>query len=112
MDPHLFSALDEEITREDWERTPTSVKRLVRFLLEDVECRLAALEEDKILSNIERERSSGGRAKKWVVDSEKILCCSFCVQSSEKGLRIVVGPDVNICNECVDVCNEILAEPE
>ena len=38
------------------------------------------------------------------------LVCSFCGKSSAQVRKIIVGPDVYICNECVDVCKEILAE--
>jgi hypothetical protein len=112
MDFESFSALDESVTKEDWERTPSGVRQLLRFLLEDFERRLAELEDDKILSNIEKEQSSDSQAEGHVVDSgaEKILCCSFCGKNSEEVARIVIGPTVNICNECVDICNEILAD--
>lgn len=37
--------------------------------------------------------------------------CSFC-KKPESEVRIITGPAVNICNECVDLCNEILGEEE
>ena len=37
--------------------------------------------------------------------------CSFC-KKPESEVRIITGPEVNICNECVDLCNEILDEEE
>ena len=36
--------------------------------------------------------------------------CSFCGKSSEQGRRLVAGPGVFICNECVDLCCDILDE--
>jgi hypothetical protein len=112
MDFESFAALDESVTKEDWERTPSSVRHLLRVVLEDFERRLAELEEDKILSNIEKDQSSESQAEANVVNSgaQKILRCSFCGKSSEEVTRIVIGPTVNICHECVDICNEILAE--
>lgn len=37
--------------------------------------------------------------------------CSFC-NKTESEVRIITGPAVNICNECVGLCNEILDEEE
>lgn len=34
--------------------------------------------------------------------------CSFCGKDKDKVSVIIAGPGVNICNECVDLCNEIL----
>ncbi len=36
--------------------------------------------------------------------------CSFCGKSQEDVKKLVVGPMVYICNECIGVCNEIMAE--
>ena len=38
--------------------------------------------------------------------------CSFCGKSQSQVKRLVAGPDVYICNECIDVCGEILHEGE
>ncbi len=42
--------------------------------------------------------------------SEKHLRCSFCGKSKESVKKFISGPSVYICNECVSLCNEILAE--
>jgi hypothetical protein len=39
-----------------------------------------------------------------------ILCCSFCSKEKEAVTKLIAGPGVYICNECVDLCNHILAE--
>src|SRR5680860_1358716 len=44
--------------------------------------------------------------------SEKHLRCSFCGKSKDAVKRFISGPSVYICNECVSLCNEILAEEE
>jgi ATP-dependent Clp protease ATP-binding subunit ClpX len=44
--------------------------------------------------------------------SEKHLRCSFCGKSKESVKKFISGPSVYICNECVSLCNEILAEEE
>jgi hypothetical protein len=38
------------------------------------------------------------------------VCCSFCGKDKEEVAKVVAGPGVFICNECVDLCNHILAE--
>jgi len=38
------------------------------------------------------------------------ITCSFCGKKQEEVEKVVVGPEVYICNECVQVCNEILVE--
>jgi hypothetical protein len=38
------------------------------------------------------------------------LCCSFCNKDKSAIAKLIAGPGVYICNECVDLCNEILAE--
>jgi ATP-dependent Clp protease ATP-binding subunit ClpX len=38
------------------------------------------------------------------------LMCSFCGKSQETVKKLVAGPDVYICDECIELCNEILAE--
>ena len=38
-----------------------------------------------------------------------VACCSFCFKPSTKVERLVAGPAVYVCNECVDLCCEIIA---
>jgi len=38
------------------------------------------------------------------------LRCSFCGKGQQDVRKLIVGPGVYICNECVDLCNEIIAE--
>jgi ATP-dependent Clp protease ATP-binding subunit ClpX len=44
--------------------------------------------------------------------TDKHLRCSFCGKSKDAVKRFISGPSVYICNECVSLCNEILAEEE
>lgn len=45
--------------------------------------------------------------------SEKMLFCSFCGKSQHEVSKLIAGPSVYICNECVDLCNDIIRqEPE
>ncbi|MDA8100200.1 MAG: ATP-dependent Clp protease ATP-binding subunit ClpX, partial [Nitrospiraceae bacterium] len=38
------------------------------------------------------------------------LKCSFCGKGQDEVKKLIAGPSVFICNECVDLCNEIIAE--
>ncbi len=38
--------------------------------------------------------------------------CSFCNKSGDQVRRMIAGPNVHICDECVDMCNEILVEDQ
>ena len=42
-------------------------------------------------------------------DNKKQLKCSFCGKSQEEVMRLIAGPDVFICNECVDLCCDIIS---
>ncbi len=44
--------------------------------------------------------------------SDKHLRCSFCGKSKDSVKKFISGPSVYICNECITLCNEILAEEE
>ena len=46
------------------------------------------------------------------MSSDKHLRCSFCGKSKETVKKFISGPSVYICNECISLCNEILAEEE
>ncbi len=43
-------------------------------------------------------------------EEEGQLECSFCGKSQDEVKKLIAGPGVYICNECVDLCNEILEE--
>ena len=40
------------------------------------------------------------------------LNCSFCGKKQEKVKKLIAGPNIYICNECVDLCNDILVEEQ
>jgi ATP-dependent Clp protease ATP-binding subunit ClpX len=40
----------------------------------------------------------------------KILYCSFCGKSQHEVRKLIAGPSVYICDECVDLCNDIIRE--
>ncbi len=41
---------------------------------------------------------------------EKLLYCSFCGKSQHEVKKLIAGPSVFICDECVDLCNDIILE--
>jgi len=43
-------------------------------------------------------------------DSDKLLHCSFCGKSQNEVRKLIAGPSVFICDECVDLCNDIIRE--
>src|ERR1700749_31505 len=43
---------------------------------------------------------------------DKHLRCSFCGKTKDSVLKFITGPSFYICNECIALCNEILAEDE
>jgi ATP-dependent Clp protease ATP-binding subunit ClpX len=38
------------------------------------------------------------------------LCCSFCGKSQKEVRKLIAGPTVYICDECIELCNDIIAE--
>lgn len=43
-------------------------------------------------------------------DGNKLLYCSFCGKSQNEVRKLIAGPSVFICDECVDLCNDIIRE--
>ncbi|MEF2156509.1 ATP-dependent Clp protease ATP-binding subunit ClpX [Luteimonas sp. FXH3W] len=43
-------------------------------------------------------------------DSNKVLYCSFCGKNQHEVRKLIAGPSVYICDECVDLCNDIISE--
>ncbi|MDX6689344.1 MAG: ATP-dependent Clp protease ATP-binding subunit ClpX, partial [Solirubrobacteraceae bacterium] len=43
-------------------------------------------------------------------DSNEQLLCSFCGKSQRQVKKLIAGPGVYICDECIDLCNEIIDE--
>jgi ATP-dependent Clp protease ATP-binding subunit ClpX len=43
-------------------------------------------------------------------ESEKLLYCSFCGKSQHEVRKLIAGPSVFVCDECVELCNDIIRE--
>ncbi|MET1115491.1 MAG: ATP-dependent Clp protease ATP-binding subunit ClpX [Comamonas sp.] len=49
-------------------------------------------------------------AEKKGTSSEKNLYCTFCGKSQHEVKKLIAGPSVFICDECIDLCNEIIRD--
>ena len=45
-----------------------------------------------------------------MANKEKVISCSFCGKTSNEVERIIIGPGVNICNECITLCCDLLED--
>lgn len=45
-------------------------------------------------------------------DKDRSLCCSFCGKSQQSVRKLIAGPTVFICDECVELCNGIINEEQ
>jgi ATP-dependent Clp protease ATP-binding subunit ClpX len=43
---------------------------------------------------------------------EELLTCSFCGKSQNDVRKLIAGPGVYVCNECIDICNEIINDDD
>ena len=43
-------------------------------------------------------------------DEGKLLYCSFCGKSQHEVRKLIAGPSVFVCDECVELCNDIIRE--
>ena len=43
-------------------------------------------------------------------EGDRLLYCSFCGKSQHEVRKLIAGPSVFICDECVDLCNDIIRE--
>jgi ATP-dependent Clp protease ATP-binding subunit ClpX len=48
--------------------------------------------------------------KKGTSSSEKVLYCSFCGKSQHEVKKLIAGPSVFICDECIELCNDIIRD--
>ena len=45
-------------------------------------------------------------------DTGELLKCSFCGKSQKQVKKLIAGPGVYICDECIDLCTEIIEEEQ
>lgn len=64
---------------------------------------------DKIVSlSGKRSKKDKEQKKEQATPIKEELCCSFCKRPSSKVLKLVQGPDVNICSECTMIAVQYL----
>ena len=44
------------------------------------------------------------------IEDKKQLTCSFCGKSQDQVRRLIAGPGVYICDECIELCSEIITD--
>ena len=49
-------------------------------------------------------------AEKKSGSGEKLLYCSFCGKSQHEVKKLIAGPSVFICDECIELCNDIIRD--
>src|ERR687892_590122 len=54
--------------------------------------------------------SAGRKEVARIGDGGDLLKCSFCGKSQKQVKKLIAGPGVYICDECIDLCNEIIEE--
>ena len=54
--------------------------------------------------------NGGGRGRMKKRDDDANLSCSFCGKSQREVKKLIAGPTVYICDECIELCNDIIAE--
>jgi len=55
-------------------------------------------------------KGGGGSLMARMQESADLLKCSFCGKSQKQVKKLIAGPGVYICNECIELCNEIIEE--
>jgi len=53
---------------------------------------------------------SDGNSGKGIRKNDRLLYCSFCGKSQHEVRKLIAGPNVFICDECVGLCNDIIRE--
>src|SRR5581483_44908 len=56
------------------------------------------------------ERVGGTRRMAKFGDGGDLVKCSFCGKSQKQVKKLIAGPGVYICDECIDLCNDIIEE--
>ena len=120
--------MDEDPTSEEVDAFYESVRQSLRdhgfldldALLESLDMTMEEFEVVAQQENFPGPQMYGPRSwlwapadvAKWRGGGEKKLLCSFCGKSQGKVRKLIEGPGVDICNECIDLCNEIIGEED
>src|SRR5262249_25622118 len=86
------------------------------FVMEADEALRYGIIDDVITSRAAGDRSGpircrgGGDVAAKFGGTGELLKCSFCGKSQKQVKKLIAGPGVYICDECIDLCNEIIEE--
>lgn len=72
--------------------------------------RRAAKTGESYTAALRHVRTKHGEEPDVVATKKPIANCSFCGKSNTEVLKIIGGPGVYICNECVALCNDIISQ--
>src|SRR5215475_2545914 len=73
-------------------------------------CVMTKGDMNRVLARIASQIVSWHGGRQTMRQSVDKLRCSFCGKSQSVVKKLVAGPSVNICNECIDICSEIVAD--
>lgn len=76
------------------------VKRLINYLMSVT----------KLINGETEQEESSPEISKRDVSQQKMFYCSFCGKSKNEVFKMIAGPSVFICNECIALCQDILHE--
>lgn len=68
------------------------------------------IDEEALFSIVEKAKKYDELVKPF--PNNKQVHCSFCGKSQSQLGKLIAGPQVYICNECVDLCHEIIHQEE
>ncbi|TMB08324.1 MAG: ATP-dependent Clp protease ATP-binding subunit ClpX [Deltaproteobacteria bacterium] len=91
-------------------------KEILRYrkLLDEILAEHTGQDIDKIKHDTDRDFiMTAEQAKEYGIIDERenhTLCCSFCGKSQKEVKKLIAGPTVYICDECIGLCNDIIAE--
>jgi hypothetical protein len=66
----------------------------------------------KQLERFKKQTPAIGAAATEDKDQDKVRRCSFCGKSQNEVKKLIGAPKACICNECIDICNEIIADDQ
>ncbi|HHI9668100.1 TPA: ClpX C4-type zinc finger protein [Escherichia albertii] len=95
--------IDREKAQQLIERMEALAKEENVNIQKIAECGQIVLRHEKDIKQL-----MSGETSKTRIPSEKTIYCSFCNKSQYEVTKVIAGPSVYICNECVDLCNEII----
>src|SRR5690349_6775830 len=71
---------------------------------------VASVPEGRVRFAHTGDSGRGSTAVARLGDGADLLKCSFCGKSQKQVKKLIAGPGVYICDECIDLCNEIIEE--